>query len=238
MRPPTSAFRAVRPPVSGALAALFLAALAGLAPSGAAGQGIGVGAHVGLNGFGVDGALGLSPRVVLRGGISIAPDDYFLTSILPEDISDVEYDLLLPRTTLRAGLDLHVLGPLRLMGGVLYRSDDLEATADVDQSIELGGTTFNRSGTVTARLEQNSLLPYAGIGLGKLTSGFGFYLDLGVAYSGEADIVMTATGDLAAEPGIQQALQDEADEFFDDTPNIVKRFYPILQIGVKVGVGR
>ncbi|HSG49564.1 MAG TPA: hypothetical protein VLA43_17215 [Longimicrobiales bacterium] len=215
-----------------------LLAFVTLAPAALSAQGIGVGAHAGLNGFGVDVGLGLSSNLVLRGGISLAPEDYFLTGLLPSDISGIEYDVILPRTTLRAGLEFHVLGPLKLMGGIMYRSDDLVTRATVRQSIEIGGTTFDESGTVEARLDQNSMMPYAGVGFGKMSSGFGIYLDLGIAYSGEADIVMTAYGDLANAPGIDAALQEEADQYLEDAPTTIKKLYPILQVGVKFGLGR
>lgn len=215
-----------------------LLAVLALGPAAVSGQGIGLGAHAGLNGFGADVGVGLSSNLVLRGGISFAPEDYFLTDLLPSDISGIEYDVILPSTTLRAGLDFHVLGPLKLMAGIMYRSEDLVTRANVAQSIEIGGTTFNESGTVEARLDQNSMMPYAGIGFGKLSSGFGIYVDLGVAYSGEADIIMTASGDLADAPGIDAALQEEADQYFEDAPTSVKKLYPILQVGVKFGLGR
>ena len=54
-----------------------------IAPAVVAGQGIGVGAHAGLNGFGADAGLGLSSRVVLRAGVSIVPENYFLTDLIP-----------------------------------------------------------------------------------------------------------------------------------------------------------
>jgi len=217
--------------------AALLAALA-LAPSGIAAQGIGLGAHVGLSGFGGDVGFGLSPRVVLRGGLSIAPTDYFLTGLLPSDISGVAYDVILPRTTLRAGLDLQVAGPLRVMAGLMYRTDDLATRARVSGGIDLGNSTFAQTGTVEARLDQRNLMPYVGLGFGRLTAaGFGVYMDVGVAYSGDADIVMTASGDLASAPGIEEALQAEADQYFEDAPTVLKRLYPMLQVGVKLGLG-
>lgn len=207
-----------------------------IAPAVVAGQGIGIGAHAGLNGFGADAGLGLSSRVVLRAGVSIVPENYFLTDLIPSEISGVAYDVILPKRTLRAGLDLHILGPLRLMGGVMHRSDDLVTQATVTQSIDLGGTTFTQTGTVEARLEQNPLTPYAGIGLGNVSSGFGLYLDIGLAYSSEAKVLMSAVGQLASAPGIDAALQREADQFLADAPELLTQLYPIVQIGLKFGL--
>ena len=213
-----------------------MAVLMTVAPLPVAGQGFGLGAHAGFNGFGADAGVALNSRVVLRGGVSVVPDDYFLTSLLPADVSGVDYQVLLPQRTLRLGLDLHILGPVRLMGGVIHRDQDLIAEATVTQSIDLGGTTYTQSGTVQATLDQNSLMPYGGIGFGNLSSGFGLYMDIGLAYSSEAAVVMNASGELAAAPGIDDALQREADEFLSDAPAILKHLYPMLQIGLKFGM--
>ncbi|MDE3004394.1 MAG: hypothetical protein OXU33_12030 [Gemmatimonadota bacterium] len=207
-----------------------------VAPMPVAGQGFGLGAHAGFNGFGADAGVALSSRVVLRGGLSVVPDDYFLINLLPADVSGIDYEVLLPQRTLRLGLDLHILGPLRLMGGVIHRNQDLIAEAMVTQSIDIGGTTYTQSGMVQATLDQSSLMPFGGIGFGNLSSGFGLYLDIGVAYSSEAAIVMSASGELATAPGIDDSLQQEADEFFSDAPPILKHLYPLVQIGLKFGL--
>ena len=214
---------------------LCLVAASLLVPAGLVGQGLGIGAHAGTNGFGVDVGLG-SSRVVLRAGASIVPESYFLTDLIPSDISGVAYEVALPERTMRAGLDLHILGPLKLTGGVMHRSDDLVARATVVQTIDLGGTTFTQSGSVEARLEQSPLVPYVGIGLGNLSSGFGLYLDIGVSYSSESTVVMSALGDLASAPGINEALQREADQFLADAPDLMTQLYPTVQIGLKFGL--
>ena len=214
---------------------LCLVAASLLVPAGLVGQGLGIGAHAGTNGFGVDVGLGTS-RVVIRAGASIVPESYFLTDLIPSDISGVAYEVALPKRTMRAGLDLHILGPLKLTGGVMHRSDDLVARAAVVQTIDLGGTTFTQSGSVEARLEQSPLVPYVGIGLGNLSSGFGLYLDIGVSYSSESTVVMSAFGDLASAPGINEALQREADQFLADAPDLMTQLYPTVQIGLKFGL--
>ena len=215
---------------------VVMAVLMTVAPLPVAGQGFGLGAHAGLNGFGADAGVGLNSRVVLRGGVSVVPDDYFLTNLLPADVSGVDYEVRLPQRTLRLGLDLHILGPLRLMGGVIHRNQDLIAEAMVTQSIDIGGTTYTQSGMVQATLDQSSLMPFGGIGFGNLSSGFGLYMDIGVAYSSEAAVVMSASGELATAPGIDDSLQQEADEFLSDAPPILKHLYPLVQIGLKFGL--
>ena len=205
----------------------------------------GIGLHVGTNGFGVDAGFGGS-NLVFRVGASIAPESYFLTRHIPDDLitellfgsdvaADLVYDVVLPRRTLRAGIDLHIVGPLRLSGGLMYRSADAVALTTVAQSIELGDRTFTVSGTVQATLEQSPLVPYVGIGLGNLTSGFGVYMDIGVSYSSESSLVMTAAGPLGRAPGIDEALQRETDEFLSGYEWLTK-LYPTVQLGLKFGM--
>lgn len=214
-------------------------ALASVTPAGIAAQtSFGIGAHVGLNGYGAEAALGIGNNFDIRGGISFAPDTHFLTKLIPSDISGVEYDINIPTTTIRAGVDLHILGPLKLIGGVMYRTEDLGASATVTEPVELGGTLYNEPGTLSATLDQNNLMPYAGIGFGHLARpGFGVYLDIGLAYSGDAEVDISASGDLGGAPGIEAALQQEADDFLADTPALLKKLYPILEFGVKIGFG-
>lgn len=207
------------------------------APAALSAQGIGVGAKLGTTGYGLDAGLGLSDKLVLRAGIAFSPEDLPLTDIIPTDISGVDYSLEPPQVTMTAGIDLHVLGPLKLMGGLMYRTENLVARGDVTGSYEIGNTTYTDTGTVWAELEQNSVMPYAGIGFGKLSSsGIGIYLDFAIAYSGEADVVMTASDNLNAVPGFLADLQVEAQQFADDA-GIIKNLYPILQVGVKIGLG-
>jgi hypothetical protein len=215
------------------VAALFLIPAPGVA------QGLGVGAKLGTLGYGVDAGVSMGSRFVLRGGVAFSPQQLFINDIiLPADISGIDYSLEPPRTTLTLGIDAHLLGPLKLMGGIMYRSEDLVARGDADGPVEIGSTTYDASGsTVWARLEQSSVMPYAGIGLGKLTGlGFGVFLDAVLAYSSRSDVVMTASPDLALIPGFNEDLQREADAFVEDA-GLIKNFYPMLQFGVKFGFG-
>lgn len=218
-----------------AAAAAFLVTLV---PSTAAAQGLGFGAKVGTLGYGIDAAYGLGGTFVLRGGVAFAPDELFVTRWIPADISGIDYALQPPTTTFSLGLDAHVLGPLKLMGGVLYRNDDLVARGETNGPVQIGSSMYDTDGTVWATLDQSSFLPYFGLGLGRLNaSGFGAYLDLVMAYSSSAEVVMTASPDFFLIPGFQNDLQAEADQFAEDA-GIIKNFYPMLQFGLKFGLGR
>ena len=47
---------------------------------------------------------------------------------------------------------------------------------------------------------------------------------------------MSALGDLASAPGINEALQREVDQFLAEAPELLTNIYPTLQIGLKLGL--
>jgi hypothetical protein len=64
----------------------------------------------------------------------------------------------------------------------------------------------------------------------------GFFLDLGVAFQGSPSVTAEADGPIASQPQFQQDLQEEVDEIEDDVSPFT--VYPVLAIGVAVGLGR
>ncbi len=76
-----------------------------------------------------------------------------------------------------------------------------------------------------------------GLGFGRHTQGgFGFFVDMGVAFVGDADVSLEAQGPLAAVPGIQQDLDLEVQDLEDDVGSYLT-YWPILSIGVKIPLG-
>lgn len=208
---------------------LLVAGLVAVAPAAVSAQGIGVGAKVGTMGIGADVGLALNDAVVLRGGLGYFPIDYDL------EADDITYGLSLPGINGMLGVDFHVLGPLKLMGGLFYKSDGLEGSASVSAGDEIGDLVLTESGTVTANLGLGTVSPYVGLGLGKLVGGFGFYLDVAVAFTGEPDLTLTASDNLNAIPDFTQELEQERQNFLEDVPDNIP--YPIIQLGVKFGLG-
>jgi len=209
-----------------------------LLPAAGAAQGLGFGAKIGTLGYGIDAGIGLGGPFVLRGGVAFSPEDLFITRWIPLDVSGIDYALQPPTTTFNLGVDAHVLGTLKFVGGVIYRNDDLVARGETNGPVEIGSTTYDTDGTVWATLDQSSFLPYFGLGLGRLNAtGFGVYLDLVMAYSSSAEVVMSASPELTLIPGFQNDLQAEADQLSEDA-GMIKNFYPMLQFGLKFGLGR
>ncbi len=198
-------------------------------------QNIAIGGRAGTLGFGAEAALGLSDNISLRGGLGSFIFEF------DGDFDEVEYTVSPPSMTATLGVDFYPMGgSFRLMGGLMFRDGDFNLdSSDISEagSIELGETEYTEAGTLHGTLATKSTAPFLGIGFGNHTQGgFGFFLDLGVAFVGEADVTLEAKGPLASVPGVQQDLDLEAQNIKDDAGQYLK-YWPILNLGVKIPIG-
>lgn len=226
--------------------ALALAALVAVAlPSTALGQ-IGIGGRVGTLGLGGEVSVGLGSRLAVRGGFGVLPSDVSGT------FSDIDYTINPPSNVWNVGVDLYPFGGgFRLSAGMLNRKRyDIDArktgtttigNQQYSGDIHLAGFLSNAKETA----------PYASIGFGRTTSrGIGLFLDLGAAQMGDPSITFTtATCTVTSGPGagqpcpnqngktFQQSAQEEADKAEADVGTYLK-WHPILQIGLKIGLGK
>jgi hypothetical protein len=204
-------------------------------PGPAVGQAIGIGARAGTLGLGGEVAVGLTDRIVLRGGMGLVPFEPNAT------LGDIDVTLALP-DWYNAGVDLYLTGAMRLGGGILFKSDDPSLSGDFTAPQRIGTRTYTPSeiGTLVGVFDSSDRVPYALIGFGRHTaSGFGLFLDLGVGFLGEPDIRLDARGgslDPNSNAQFRQALDDEAAEFEADVGTYLK-LWPILSIGVRLGLG-
>ncbi|HET9948341.1 MAG TPA: hypothetical protein VFQ22_05445 [Longimicrobiales bacterium] len=214
--------------------ALPLAALA-LVPAAAQAQGFGISGRVGTLGAGLEVAAAVGERLVLRGGAGFWPD--FVQPQATFDEWDVE--LTLP-TTYNVGLDVYLNGAFRIGGGLLFRADDPELSAEATSPQEIGDTTFEPEeiGTLIGVLDSRDRAPYLLIGFGKHTDiGVGLTLDLGVAFMGEPEVGLRTEGGLLSpdqEP-LRSELEREAQRFEDDMRSYLE-LWPILSLGLRIGV--
>jgi hypothetical protein len=204
-------------------------------PQTAFAQNFGIGARIGTLGFGAEAALGLSDHFVVRGGLGSFMVDF------DADFEDLEYTVTPPSMTGTLGIDLYPMGgTFRIMGGLMFRGEDFRLdSCDLAECgpVEIGDEIYDVAGTLHGELETKSPAPFLGIGFGRHTSGgFGVTFDLGVAFLGEPDVVLTALGPLGSEPGIQESLDQEAQTIEDDLGKYYK-YWPILSFGVKIPIG-
>jgi len=210
-----------------ALLFLFLAA-----PTVISAQGLAIGARAGTLGLGGEVALGLSDVIVVRGGYGVFPVEY------EAEFDDETYTVIFPSSIWTAGLDIYLGGGgFRLMGGFMGKSGDLGLEKTLTESMDIGGTIYTETGTLSATLEQAKVAPFAGIGFGKHTAGgFGFFLDLGVAFTENPEVVMDVDGALADAPGILDNILAEADNVEKDLASYLK-YWPMVSIGFKLPLG-
>jgi len=215
---------------------IFVLATAALlaVPTLASAQGWGIAGRAGTLGVGAEGAVALGGSIVLRGGFGLMPFEPSVT------IDDLEVTLKLPKQWYNVGLDLYIGGGLRIGGGMLFKSEDPSLTGTFTTSQDIGGRDFTPGelGTLTGVLDSEDQAPYALIGFGKHTSsGIGLFLDLGAAFVGDPNITLAASGGTFSDQGeLTSRLAAEATSLEDSAGTYLK-IWPIINIGIKIGVG-
>jgi hypothetical protein len=201
-------------------------------PAHAIAQGAGVGARVGTLGVGAEAAIGLTDQIVVRGGIGFQPLDPNAT------FHDIDVKLTLP-TRYNVGLDFYLNGAFRIGGGILFKRDDPRVRANFNTSQDIGGTTFTQDeiGTLTGKIVSSGTAPYVLIGFGNHTApGIGLFLDLGVAFMGDPKVSLTSDGTLSNDATMRSALDKEATDFENDMRAYL-RYWPIMSVGLRIGLG-
>lgn len=208
---------------------LFFAAPPLSAPPALAAQGLTVGARAGTLGLGAEVAMGLSDMITVRGGFGLFPLEY------EGEFDEQGYTVFFPTSIWSAGVDLYLGGgPIRLMGGVMGRSGNLEVESSWTDERTIGDETYQGSGSLKGILEQAAVAPFAGIGFGKHTrGGFGFFLDMGLAFTGDPDVSLVPGGEIANQPGIQEEIEREEQNIEEDAGGYLK-YWPIISIGFKI----
>jgi hypothetical protein len=212
--------------------ALVIATLSGLAQDASA-QGIGVAGRIGTVGIGVEGALGLSPNLVVRGGLALMPFEFEST------IDDIDFTVELPDSWYNIGLDFYPAESFRIGGGILFKSEGPTLTGAPTVPVDIGGVEYTPEelGTLHGSLVSGDTAPYVLVGFGKHTSrGFGLFVDLGVAFLGDPEIELDAQGgsypdqaELRRQLDLQETeLEDEAGQYLS--------YYPFLSVGVRFGL--
>jgi hypothetical protein len=209
-------------------------ALLVIVPEAVAAQGIGFAARAGTLGIGVEGAVGLSDRLVVRGGIGLWSPEASTT------FDQIDVDLSLPDSWYNVGLDVYMNGSIRIGGGLLFKSDNPTIRGTFNSPVDIGGLTFTPAeiGTLTGSIASKDTAPYVLIGFGKHTaSGIGLSLDIGAAYLGDPQVSLASEGGtFPDQTELNSRLAQEALDFEDDMKAYLK-IWPILNLGVRIGVG-
>jgi len=213
-------------------AAVCLLALPGTATA----QGLGIGGRVGTLGAGAEAALGLSSHLVIRGGVGLLP----LKPVT--NISGIDFTLTLPKTWYNVGVDIYVSSAMRIGAGMLFKPDDpvLDGTVTGSRSVTIGDSTYTATSVSALHgvLTSKKSAPYVLLGFGNHTaSGFGLFLDLGVAFLGDPAVSLSAEGDptVVQSAVFQTELRKEEANIQNDVGTYLK-LWPILNLGLRFGL--
>jgi len=213
----------------GAILLLVLSVLLCCASGCADSGGLAIAGKASTLGLGGELTTGITTNVNARVGINTLDFDF------DDEFDDIEYDVGLDFSSVSALVDWHIFSDsFRISGGVISMDHnlDLDATGPAGESETIGDNTYTWAdiGTLSGSVEVDDLAPYVGIGWGDpINSGrrWGFYCDLGVAFTNSPDVKLTATGVAA---GLAADVQKELDDIEDDLDSF--KFYPVLSLGL------
>jgi hypothetical protein len=138
-------------------------------------------------------------------------------------------------------------GGLRLTGGLVFQSNQFNATGTPNSSaipggvptqINLGGVNYNVGDVGTVSSEgsfSNSVAPYLGIGFGTpISPGLGFNFDAGVMFAGSANVKLRANIPSSVPAALQDQIRSSLAEQERKTNNDIGGFniYPVISVGI------
>jgi hypothetical protein len=138
-------------------------------------------------------------------------------------------------------------GGLRLTGGLVFQSNQFNATGTPNSSaipggvptqINLGGVNYNIADVGTVSSEgsfSNSVAPYLGIGFGTpISPGLGFNFDAGVMFAGSANVKLRANIPSSVPAVLQDQIRSSLADQERRTNNDIGGFniYPVISVGV------
>ena len=223
-------------PMIGRLATARLAAVVLLASARPAmAQQLGVGSRTGTLGLGAELAVGVTRHLAVRGGIGFFPVEP------KQEFSDLEFTVELPGPLTTLGVDFYPTGGgFRLVGGILFGAETTTIEGTYLGQVEIGGREYlgQDLGELVGVFTTSNAAPFAGIGFGRHTGGFGLTVDLAAAFLGDPGFTVQATENNAvtSSPEFQADLAQEEAAILEDLDRYA-RVFPVLNIGLRFKVG-
>jgi len=190
--------------------------------------GVAIGGKAGTLGYGGELTAKIRSDANARVGINTLDWDF------DADLAGIDYDLGLDLSSFTALVDWFPFnGPLRITSGLIVMNNELElrARGSSGELEGIGDGTYDWAnvGTLFGDASVDSIAPYIGIGWGNIldkSKRWGFYGDLGVAFTESPDVSLSSTG---TSPGLALDLLREQTDIEDDLEPF--RFYPVLSTG-------
>lgn len=229
-------FEAIEPHLRRLVGALAVAALIGLAAPTTAQ--VAVGPKAGTTGLGAELSFPVGSRLAARAqGAAGEYDEDF-------DTDRLTYDGEIDVSGALVTLDLHPFASgFRLSAGVYLHDTELRGTAPVADLLDAEGIQIPLFltvdlGDVRGRGTYGSTAPYAGLGWGKSPRdrGWGFSLDVGVAFLDDPDVELELTAVALSDPlgvpfheALDRAVADEERRLERELDDY--RTFPVISLG-------
>lgn len=187
-----------------------------------------VAARVSSLGFGVE----LSHRFMTSFGARLGYNTF--SGDFDERYDGILYEMDVALGSVAATLDWYPSGSgFRLSGGVLFNNNELDGVAIGDGLYDIGGNTYLLSdvGTLSGKVGFDKTVPYAGLGWANSPrSPFGVSIEAGIAFQGEPNVALTATGDFADNPVFQADIAEEERNLQAELADY--EYYPVVALGL------
>jgi hypothetical protein len=204
---------------------------------------VGVHTQLSTTGFvGVDAGYKFSPNLHARLGLNTVGFNVDYTS------QGIDYKAKFNPTNVHLLGDFFPFGGgLRLTGGLVFQSNQFNATGTPNASaipggiptqINLGGVNYNVGDVGTVSSEgsfSNSVAPYLGIGFGTpISPGLGFNFDAGVMFAGSANVKLRANIPSTVPAALQSQIRTSLAEQERKTNSDIGSFnvYPVISVGI------
>lgn len=209
--------------------AFALAAGSLIAAPGHAG-GWAVGAKLGTLGLGPEIYRSLTPTINVRAGFNTFSFDDSDTQ------DDVTYDYEVDLNTVGAMLDWHVFnGGFRLSAGALANGNEISMIAKPTGTYTIGNQTYTAAdvGTLTGKVDFESVAPYLGLGWGNpvgIGKRMSLNVDIGVLFTGSPVVALGANGALANDATFQTNLEREEQNLQEEYSDV--ELFPVAALGL------
>jgi hypothetical protein len=189
-----------------------------------------IGAGVGTTGFEAQAGVKFNDTFSLR-----ASGNYLNYAVEDQSYDNINYDGELDMNSGGLFVDVKPFqNAFTLTAGAYFGARELALSAQPTTNVDIGGTLYTPAqvGTIEADIQLGDVAPYVGIGYDTTFTGdgrLGFRAALGVAVGDVAATLRSAGGSLSGTPGLNAALQQEADLVTQDADEL--NYYPVVSIG-------
>lgn len=193
-------------------------------------EGWAAGAKFGTLGFGAEIYRSITSTINVRAAFNAFSFDDSGT----ED--QVNYDYEVDLNTMGAILDWHPFrGGFRVSAGALANGNEVSMRGRSNDSYTIGDVVYTPAevGTLTGKVDFDSLAPYLGFGWGNPVGPgkrLSLNVEFGVLFTGSPVVTLSADGLLADDPTFQSELQQEQQNLQEDLSDL--EIYPVAALGL------